>query len=71
MGTYDTIGGTPRHDPMADYFPLCDVCGKDPSTDCECCEICNKNKATHNVIADDGIWGVCDECDPDLAENDK
>ena len=21
MGTYDTIGGTPRHDPVFDYFP--------------------------------------------------
>jgi len=41
MGTYDTIGGTPRHDPMFDEDPPCEICGKD-SFDCECpeCPIC-------------------------------
>ena len=41
MGTYDTRGGYPRHDPMFDEDPPCDGCGKDPY-DCECilCHIC-------------------------------
>lgn len=26
MGTYDTIGGTPRHDPVFDSEPPCDTC---------------------------------------------
>lgn len=37
MGTYDTIGGTPRHDPMFDYDPPCEICGNDPF-DCTCPE---------------------------------
>lgn len=37
MGTYDTIGGTPRHDPAFDYDPPCDVCGDDPAV-CDCYE---------------------------------
>jgi len=41
MGTYDTIGGTPQHDPAFDEDWLCEVCGKDPC-DCECpeCPVC-------------------------------
>lgn len=43
MGTYDTIGGTPRHDPNFDRDDSCVVCGKDPSSNCECpeCPRCN------------------------------
>lgn len=37
MGTYDTIGGTPRHDPEADMEKTCDVCGK-LGDDCRCSE---------------------------------
>ena len=37
MGTYDTIGGTPRHDPMFDLDSPCEVCGKDIDL-CECPE---------------------------------
>ncbi len=48
MGTYDTIGGTPRHDPAFDYDLPCEVCGLDPYGDypggkgCNCpeCPIC-------------------------------
>lgn len=50
MGTYDTIGGTPRHDPAFDYDPPCAVCGLDPYGDygdgsgdgCNCqeCPVC-------------------------------
>jgi hypothetical protein len=41
MGTYDTIGGTPRHDPSFDHEGSCDICGHDPS-DCICpeCPVC-------------------------------
>jgi len=41
MGTYDTRGGTPRHDPCFDYDPPCEVCGGDPF-DCPCpeCPVC-------------------------------
>lgn len=47
MGTYDTIGGTPRHDPNFEYDPPCDICGKDPGGGpfgCECpeCPICGE-----------------------------
>lgn len=42
MGTYDTRGGHPLHDPMADFFPPCDVCGGNPDSDgpgsCACPE---------------------------------
>lgn len=43
MGTYDTIGGTPRHDPNADYDLPCEICDKDPAL-CECpeCPICHE-----------------------------
>jgi hypothetical protein len=42
MGTYDTRGGTPRHDPAADVFPACELCGHDAS-DCICpeCPVCS------------------------------
>lgn len=42
MGTYDTIGGTPRHDTSFDNEPPCKICTrycskcKKPSKDCEC-----------------------------------
>jgi hypothetical protein len=39
MGTYDTRGGTPRHDKDFDYDYPCEVCGLDPY-DCECLEEC-------------------------------
>ncbi len=44
MGTYDTIGGAPRHDPAFDHDPPCAVCGLDPYGDfpegksCNCSE---------------------------------
>ncbi len=43
MGTYDTVGGTPRHDPaFDDDGPPCDTCTEPCKTcgnamkDCEC-----------------------------------
>jgi hypothetical protein len=41
MGTYDTRGGTPRHDPSFDEDLPCAICGKDPY-ECECpeCPVC-------------------------------
>jgi len=41
MGTYDTIGGTPRHDPMFDMGYICQRCGKHVDK-CGCpeCPIC-------------------------------
>lgn len=44
MGTYDTIGGTPRHDPEAERCEPCAVCGKDPGGDCRCpeCPTCGE-----------------------------
>ena len=44
MGTYDTKGGTPRHDPAFDYDPPCEVCGFDPASDCNCpeCPVCKE-----------------------------
>jgi len=43
MGTYDTIGGTPRHNPMFDCDPPCDICGKDPYLcTCQECPICGE-----------------------------
>ena len=41
MGTYDTIGGTPRHDPMADFDPQCNICGLEAGS-CVCpeCAVC-------------------------------
>lgn len=42
MGTYDTIGGTPRYNTDFDIEPPCDICTrpclkcKKPSKDCEC-----------------------------------
>ena len=38
MGTYDTRGGTPRHDTNFDYDYPCETCGKDPY-DCMCPEL--------------------------------
>lgn len=35
MGTCDTIGGTPRHNPSFDMDPPCEVCGK-PVDECQC-----------------------------------
>lgn len=35
MGTYDTIGGTPRSNPEFDRDPPCEVCGK-PVDECQC-----------------------------------
>ena len=42
MGTYDTRGGTPRHNPEFDIDYPCDICHLDPSGDCTCpeCEVC-------------------------------
>ena len=41
MGTYDTIGGTPRHDPMFDQDMPCEVCGRDPFyCICPVCPVC-------------------------------
>lgn len=37
MGTYDTRGGAPLHDPAADFEGPCEVCNKDLD-DCECPE---------------------------------
>ena len=41
MGTYDTRGGAPRHDPAADVFPACDICGHEAGH-CICpeCPVC-------------------------------
>lgn len=43
MGTYDTIGGAPRHDPILDQGPPCNICGDDPDV-CECveCPVCHE-----------------------------
>ena len=30
MGTYDTRGGSPRHDPSFDIDLPCVICGNDP-----------------------------------------
>lgn len=35
MGTYDTISGTPRNDPMFDSDPPCEICGKHID-ECKC-----------------------------------
>jgi hypothetical protein len=35
MGSYDTRGGHPLHDPSADVFPPCDLCGVEAGA-CEC-----------------------------------
>lgn len=35
MGTYDTRGGSPRHDPAADQSEICDGCGNTAS-ECSC-----------------------------------
>jgi len=47
MGTYDTIGGTPRHDPAFDYDPpdICLECEIDPE-DCPGEAACPKLKET-------------------------
>ena len=41
MGTYDTIGETPRHDPMFDESGVCERCGCHPD-ECKCpeCKVC-------------------------------
>jgi len=41
MGTYNTRGGYPKHDPSFDYDPPCEICGKFPE-DCICpeCPVC-------------------------------
>jgi hypothetical protein len=60
MGTYDTRGGTPRHDPMFDEFPPCEVCGLDPALGCQCpeCPICNE-------VANPNCYGVHIKSKPD------
>jgi hypothetical protein len=30
MGAYETIGGTPQHDPTADRSEVCDICSVHP-----------------------------------------
>lgn len=37
MGTYDTRGGAPLHDPAADQEGACDICQSDPYH-CTCYE---------------------------------
>lgn len=41
MGTYDTLGGTPRHDPMFDNDGWCEIC-KRCGDACVCpeCKVC-------------------------------
>ncbi len=71
MGTYDTRGGTPRHDPMFDYDPPCAICGKDPSGDCDCpeCPKCGtvgdpKCYIEHGLKQPEGLKGIkCPACD--------
>jgi hypothetical protein len=43
MGTYDTYGGTPIHNPAFDFDPLCGVCSL-PVSSCECpeCPVCGE-----------------------------
>lgn len=65
MGTYDTIGGTPRHDPIADETPLCEICGKHPF-DCTCpiCPICGQ-QGNPNCLVTPG------RCEPEEEDNTR
>jgi len=43
MGTYDTVGGTPRHNPEFDRDLACEVCGRDPAQCiCPICPVCGQ-----------------------------
>lgn len=55
MGTYDTRGGAPLHDPAADHEGACELCGF-AAADCICptCPICG-TQGDKNCVANHGL----------------
>lgn len=61
MGTYDTVGGTPRS--PDDLDPPCERCGRDPY-DCNCMCSCGSGEFKEAVNDARGIFVayVCGQC---------